>query len=314
MSLTELPRISVITPALDGEAYISDALTSLQEQDYPDFESIVIDGGSVDNTVSISGSYPFCEVIVRHGAGLYAALNEGLRASTGAIICFLNSDDLLTPGILRNVGKLFTSNPDLEIVGGQAVLFEDDASGVRQVIDDYSRFAGRTLEPDTLLFGAPIINAHFFRADIFKKTGNFDTSYRLAADREFMLRCYMHGLKVAYVPALAYQYRRHPGSLTLNRKKTNTRTMGLEHLRIADELRNSGNEELRRQSSRAWDDAALTVMAACLRNLQLADLVKFCFRFSTESPLFMLRLPLALAGKIQRRIQARRQHAGNGTT
>ena len=97
--------------------------------------------------------------------------------------------------------------------------------------------------------------------------------------------------------------------MTLNRKNTNLRAMGLEHMRIANDMRDCEIEELRLRAPHAWDDAALTVMTACLRNLQLSDFARFTFRFSTENPLFIPRLPFALAGKLKRRMQARRKHA-----
>ena len=309
--MNESPKITIITPALNSGSFINDALRSLEEQDYPDLEAIVVDGGSTDNTLSIARSYPFASVRVSPGTGLYAALNEGIQASTGKVIGFLNSDDVLGPGILKTVGEIYANNEDVDIVCGGAILFEEDKSGTRHIVDDYSRYAGRTFDTQTLMFGAPMINAHFFKADVFKKTGLFDTSYSLASDREFMTRCYSEGLRPVYIPYLAYLYRRHPGSLTLNRGKTNSYTMGMEHIRISNELLNSENEDLQRLSIKGRDDAAVTVLAACLRDLQPARFMKFYLQHSLDDPLFTLRLPGAVAGKIQRRLQARRHRSSS---
>ena len=302
-----LPRITVITPSLNSGPYISNALKSLEEQDYPDLESIIVDGGSTDNTASIAQSFSFASVRISPGAGLYTALNEGIQAGGGEIVCFLNSDDILGPGILRKIAKVFKNDETLKIVCGDALLFEEDVSGSRHIIDDYRRYSGKTFDVQTLLYGAPMINAHFFKSDVFRKTGLFDTTFSIAADREFMIRCYSDGLRPLPIQDLAYMYRRHPGSLTLNSAKKNAYAMGQEHLRISRELRNSQNEDLRHQSTRACDDASLSVLAACLRDLQPARLVKFYFQHSLEDPLFTLRLPGAIIRKMQRRLEARRQ-------
>lgn len=302
-----LPRITVITPSLNSGPYISNALKSLEEQNYPDLEAIIVDGGSTDNTASIARSFTFTKVKISPGAGLYAALNEGIYASTGEIVCFLNSDDVLGPRILRKIAEVFINNENVKIVCGNALLFKDDCCGTRHIIDDFSRYSGKTFDVQTLLYGAPLINAHFFKSDVFKKTGVFDTSYAIAADREFMIRCYCEGLRPLSIPVLAYMYRRHPGSLTLNSSKTNAYAMGQEHLRISNKLQNSKCEALQRQSNRARDDASLSVLAACLRDFQPARLIKFYFQHSLEDPLFTLRLPGAVIRKMQRRLVARRQ-------
>jgi glycosyltransferase involved in cell wall biosynthesis len=305
--LNEFPRISVITPSLNSESFIGEALESLAVQDYPGLESIVVDGGSIDDTVSIARSYPFCKVIVRPGMGLYAALNEGIGACTGQFISFLNSDDMLGPGILKEVAGIYESMKDVDIIGGRAILFEDNKDGRRHIVDDYSRYTGKTFDAHTLMFGAPLINAHFFNTNVFRKTGLFDNTYKLAADRDFMIRCYKNEPKIIYTQSLVYKYRRHHGSLTLNRKKSNTYAMGVEHIRIADALSNSDNDVLRRLAARSRDDAAVTALAACLRSGQIFGFFSFFLRHSLRDPLFMLRLPLAVGGKVRRRIRYLRQ-------
>lgn len=303
----DLPRITVITPTLNCRRFIDEALVSLREQGYPDLESIVVDGGSTDDTVSIARSYTFCKVNVSPCAGLYAALNEGIRASTGKIISFLNGDDILAPGILKRIGETYAVNNDVDIIGGRAILFEDDEGGQRRIVDNYDRYVGKTLDLQTLMFGAPLINSHFFNIDVFRETGLFDTSYRLAADREFMIRCYRNNPRIVYTQSLAYQYRRHPGSLTLNSGKSNAYAMGLEHIRIADEFSESDNRNLRRLAARGRDDGAVTALAACLRNRQFTGFFSFFLRHILRDPLFTLRLPFAVGGKVRRRFLSLRQ-------
>ena len=282
--LSKNPLISIITPTLNCGEFLAATMDSICSQKYEYIQSLVIDGGSEDNTLQIAERYEFTEIIMSEDSSLYEALNEGISRSSGDIICFLNGDDLLAPGILKCIADNYDYFKTFDMLCGHAILFEHDKNTGNRIIDNYSRFSYRTLHPDTLLYGAPIINAHFFKTDIFRQVGDFNTSYKLAADREFMLRCYMHNMKIKYLPILAYQYRRHPGSLTLNRKNTNLRAMGLEHMRIANDMRDCEIEELRLRAPHAWDDAALTVMTACLRNLQLSDFARFTFRFSTENP------------------------------
>lgn len=301
-----MPLVSIIMPTLNSGKYLPAALDSVKAQTYTNIELIIVDGGSDDDTVEIAESHDGCRLLFNKDANLYAALNDGISACSGDIVCFLNSDDLLGVTALQKIAEKFEKEKAAQIVCGNAMLFEDNSSGSRIVIDDYRRYSGWEFDIETLLYGAPVINAHYFRKDVFNSAGYFDTSYSLAADREFMLRCYAAGLRRYYINELVYLYRQHPCSLTLNKEKSNAYIMGQEHLHISSVLKDSRNDILRRHSSRACDDASVSIMAACVRDRQFLRLIDFCYRHFAKDPLFVLRVPGTVIRKLYRRIQVGR--------
>lgn len=126
-----LPRISVVVPSFNQGEYLEDCILSIWGQNYPNLEILLLDGGSTDHTG---------EVIQEHKAkltwwrsapddGQAAAINEGMARASGAILCWLNSDDMFMPGALLHVGRSLrerTHEPQL-VYGGSVILDERGA-------------------------------------------------------------------------------------------------------------------------------------------------------------------------------------------
>ncbi|MBE3118290.1 MAG: glycosyltransferase, partial [Candidatus Atribacteria bacterium] len=98
-----LPLVSIITPVYNGAAFIEELILSVQRQDYPNIEHIIIDDGSRDDgaTIAILKRYPHLRWWSRENKGQYATMNEGLEAAKGEFVCFISADDLLTPGAVK---------------------------------------------------------------------------------------------------------------------------------------------------------------------------------------------------------------------
>ena len=106
------PRITVLTPCLNGARHIGEAADSVQRQRYPDLEHIVLDAGSTDGTLEILGRYPALKVVSEPDEGAHDAMNKGIREATGEIIGFLNVDDLYPDGLLELLGgRISGSDP-----------------------------------------------------------------------------------------------------------------------------------------------------------------------------------------------------------
>src|SRR5689334_10775509 len=88
------PRITLLTPCLNAERYIDQALAAIERQQYPNLEHIVLDGGSLDATLDILARHPATIVSTERDRGSHDAMNKGLRLATGEIVGFINSDDL----------------------------------------------------------------------------------------------------------------------------------------------------------------------------------------------------------------------------
>ena len=208
MALT--PRISVLTPCLNGGRYIADAIESVRLQGYGGIEHIIADGGSTDDTLQVLRRYPDLKVFSRRDGGMYHGLNAALDEARGEIIGILNADDCYAAGALRAAADVL-SDPAIMAVTGRAVTFSADGRADRALAHDPAR-------GEDLLFrstlGNPAMNACFFRASVFARIGAFDARYEIAGDREFMLRLALSGLRYAEADRVLCRYRVHPDSMT----------------------------------------------------------------------------------------------------
>jgi len=207
------PLVSVITPTLNRAEMLAQAIDSVLAQNYENFKHIIIDGVSTDGTLEMLAKYPHLHVISGKDRGMYDAINHGLEIASGEIICFLNSDDLLPPTVLPIVVSALETQPHVDAVVGKAEVFSDAPEQPNAVLSlDFQN----ELLPQVTRGTGPVFNAWFFRRSVFEKIGNFNIHYRIAADREFMLRFALSGLKFTMVNKLVYQYRRHADSLTFD--------------------------------------------------------------------------------------------------
>ncbi len=211
--MTEKPLISIITPSLNRADMIVTAIESVLAQNYPYFEHIIVDGVSTDGTLELLKRYPHLKVLVGHDKGMYDALNRGLELAKGEIIGFLNSDDLYAESVFAIIAEKFQNQHTLA-VAGEALIFTKTPDGESEIISNFSPESASLLELSTI--GSPYFNAWFFRKSVFETLGNFRTNYKIAADREFMLRFALSDLKYTIVHKLVYQYRQHAASMTFD--------------------------------------------------------------------------------------------------
>ncbi len=183
MTASPLPRISLVTPSLDQGKFLRETIESVLSQQYPSLEYFVQDGGSTDESLAVlreyEGRIPF---VSEKDRGQADAINRGLSRTTGEILGYLNSDDLLLPGALRAVGEAFASDPELVLVYGRALS-----------IDAEGRPLGRCLtkewEPGRLGdFCFVTQPAAFWRRRVSSELGPFDESLHHTMDYDFWLR------------------------------------------------------------------------------------------------------------------------------
>lgn len=205
-------RFSIITPTFNRRDMLVEALDSVARQDWPEVEHIVVDGGSTDGTLELIASRPELRLIGGPDKGVYDALNKGIAAATGDVVCFLNSDDAFETGALKAAAQGFDEDPACDSVCGSARLVADG-----ETIEVYDRDADKLLSTArTALLGAAIINARFFRRAVVDKIGPFSLAYRISSDRDFLMRAITLGLRTKPIAPLVYTYRRHHGSLSFS--------------------------------------------------------------------------------------------------
>lgn len=180
------PRVSVIIPTYNRGWIIREAIDSVMVQDYRDFELIVVDDGSTDNTPDILDSFrDEIRVLRQENQGVSAARNRGLAAASGRFIAFLDSDDLWLPQKLLRQVEFFNKNPDAQICQTEETWIR---KGVRvNPKKRHKKPRGMIFEPSlALCLVSP--SAVMIRASLFEKVGGFDETLPACEDYDLWLR------------------------------------------------------------------------------------------------------------------------------
>jgi glycosyltransferase involved in cell wall biosynthesis len=121
-----LPIVSIVTPSLNEEQYLEQAIQSVVGQNYQWIEYIVMDGGSIDKSVEIIQKH---EADIDHwisepDVGQSDAINRGWKQSKGDVLAWLNSDDAYLPGAISRVIEAFQKNPKVDIITSDCILID----------------------------------------------------------------------------------------------------------------------------------------------------------------------------------------------
>src|SRR5882757_8097497 len=124
------PKISVVTPSFNQGNFLEETILSVLDQQYPNLEYIIIDGGSTDNSVEIIKKYEkqLAYWVSESDDGMYYALQKGMSKTTGDIMTWINSDDLLSPKSLFWVADLFERYLRIEWIGGSVCLLDEESN------------------------------------------------------------------------------------------------------------------------------------------------------------------------------------------
>jgi glycosyltransferase involved in cell wall biosynthesis len=209
-------RFTIITPCLNREEFIAEAIESVLAQQYDDVEHWIIDGGSTDRTLDIVHKYSHLQVVSERDRGVYDAFNKGLDRATGDAVIFLNSDDRLTPGTLPLAQQMFQSAIGTLIISGGCKIFRQTDAGREVEMHRYDDPKQNQLNFRNVTLGHPNINARIFRRSVFDKIGRFNLAYPMASDRDLLMRAALANIPDAPVANIVYCYRWHEGSLTMN--------------------------------------------------------------------------------------------------
>lgn len=223
--------LSIVTPSFNRAEYVRSAVESVLNQDHDLVEHIVVDGGSTDRTLAILDGYPHLRIVSEPDEGIYDALNKGIALAEGEVVGFLNTDDRYETDIFGLVMEAFASDPAAPGVAGGARIFSDDQGRERTVAVHQDRSTKRmTLE--TITRSAPVINARFFRRAVLDEIGGFDLEFKVASDRDLLLRGWLRGIRFRPLEPVVYHYRAHEGSLTFGGEPASETTE--EYLAICD--------------------------------------------------------------------------------
>jgi len=197
-------KVSVIIATYNSERYISRAIRSCIEQsmDKKDYEIIVIDDGSTDNTKYILKSFEgwIRSIVLEKNMGLPYACNIGIRNALSRFVIRVDADDYVHEDLLKVLYLYLSLNEDMDGVACDYLL-----------VDDKEHVLARKRAAEE-----PIACGVLFRKDYLVDIGLYDESFRLAEDEDLRIR-YQRKYKIYYVPLPLYRYRMHPDNAT---KKT----------------------------------------------------------------------------------------------
>lgn len=194
-------KISVITATFNSGKTVRNTIESVLRQTYKDFEYIIKDGGSKDNTLDVCREYePKFEgrmkIISAPDKGIYDAMNKGIEAATGDVVGLLNSDDFYTSNdVLQSIADTFSDN-DIDAVYGDIHYVKD--SDLTKCVRYYS---SALFKRGWMRLGFMPAHPSFYCKKVcYDKFGYFDTSFKVAADFENLLRLiYKSKIKTKYI-------------------------------------------------------------------------------------------------------------------
>jgi len=122
------PQVSVVIPVWNGERYLKEAIESILNQDFPDFELIIIDDGSTDDSGRIAVTFAHDKrviVLTQENAGVVVARNNGLQIAKGEFVAFLDADDIAKRDRFSKQVAYLQANPEVAVVGSHITYFSD---------------------------------------------------------------------------------------------------------------------------------------------------------------------------------------------
>jgi len=187
--------VSIITPSFNQAAYLEQTITSVLNQDYPNIEYIVVDGGSTDDSVAVIKKYAdkLAYWVSEKDHGQADAINKGFARATGEIIAWLNSDDYYLPGTISAAVKVFEEHPDVVLAYGNMLAVDERGKTFNSLT-----YKQLTLE-DLLCFqiiGQPAV---FMRRSALQLTGGLDPVFHFMLDHHLWIRIAQRG-NILHVP------------------------------------------------------------------------------------------------------------------
>ena len=204
------PLVTVVTPSFNQGRYIRATIESVMSQDYPNLEYIVMDGGSTDATASVAKDYSSRLTFTSEkDLGQSHAINKGFRMARGAIVSWLNSDDIYLPGAILKAVKAFERNPDAGAVYGEGYIIDS---------------AGRTTSrfPHTEAFNLwklvhlsdyILQQTVSFRKQVLEEVGSLDEDLHYSMDWEILIRIGKR-YPLVYIPEFMACLREYPEAKT----------------------------------------------------------------------------------------------------
>lgn len=199
--------ISIVTVVYNGEKTIRKTIESVLCQSFKDYEYIIVDGLSKDNTVSIAKEYEErfegrLRIYSERDKGIYDAMNKGIKHAKGDYVWLVNADDWMEPNALQDIYNFYKeSNLDFSqiIQGGINIRKSDDLSVKYSALpNNYEHFAKKSRKLQMGISHPAVI----VPKNVYDEIGLYDDRYYISADVDFAIRCYRKGIKIGYMQSI----------------------------------------------------------------------------------------------------------------
>ncbi len=211
-----MPQVSVIIPAYNAGKYLAETVQSVLAQTYTDFEIIICDDGSTDNTAALAKSFSDSRIkyTYQKNSGVSVARNNGAESSTGKYLAFLDADDLFHSDNLSRKVNFLERNPGASLAFGDCEVIDGNGKATGEILIGKDE---NVLE-DLLLWNGTVIpgpSSVLVTREAFEKSGGFDPAFSTAADQNFFFRV-AHKFRCVRIPEVLTSYRKHGSNMHMN--------------------------------------------------------------------------------------------------
>lgn len=213
----ELPKISIITPSFNQADYLEETILSIINQNYPNLEYIIIDGGSTDNSVEIIKKHEknIDYWVSEKDNGQSHAINKGFAKATGEILNWINSDDILAENALIKIAEAYLKrkNDNIVILGNG---FEIDENG--KVLGERKVYLSDKREPGLFLNieGNPIQQSIFYSKKLLNEVGGINPLLRYPMDIDLLTKFGFFNPEIIIIEEFLASFRKQPNSKTIS--------------------------------------------------------------------------------------------------
>jgi len=221
-------KFSIIMASYNQVDFIEQAIQSVLNQTYQNFELIIVDGLSSDGSQDIINQYKDhsnVKVVIEEDNGLYHARNKGILLASGDVVSFLNTDDYYEAIALEHIYMCFNKNKDVDVFYGVVHAVSKEGNFIR-------KYGNYEFNKEKLIrkYIAIPDQTTFIRAKYIPYLGLFDTSYKIVADWDLWQRALVLGLKFLYTNIHIANYRHYDETLTFSPKLVNLRFKEVKRL------------------------------------------------------------------------------------
>ena len=207
--------VSVIIPVYNGDRYIEEAIDSILMQTYPDWEIIIVDDGSTDNTPNIIEKYgDYLKYFRQANQGVAASRNLGLSKARGEYIAFLDQDDVFLPHKLETQVNVLVENPGLGMVNSGWEIIDRNGN-FRAAVEPWQQIPQLSCQ-DLIVWKPVFLGAMLFRKSWLQGTLRFDTSLEQTPDVDLVLKLAALGCHAAWLKQTTVKYRQHENNASRN--------------------------------------------------------------------------------------------------